>query len=97
MTRTKQLLIGVSVALIAVGLATSPVSAFEQNQNPATVDVGTNCECFDSGDDNGGDDDGGSSSGELESSLDGGFIYELDSGGSGGDDGSGGGGGELKR
>jgi hypothetical protein len=97
MRRTSKLLVVVSLSLLAVGLAASPVSAFEQAQNPASIDAGTNCECLDSG--GGGDDDGGGG-GELESNLDGTVLFNLDSGGSGGggdDDDGGGGGGELER
>lgn len=89
MTRTRKLLFAVSVALLAVGLASSPVSALEQN--PTTLDAGTACECFDGG--GGDDDDGGGGGGELEPSLDGGLFFELDAGGGGGDDDDGGGGG----
>ena len=92
MKRTTKLLTIVSVALLAVGLATSPVSALGQEQNPASIDAGTTCECLDGG----GGDDGGGGGGEFEPSLDGGLLFELDSGGSGGDDDDGGGGGELK-
>jgi hypothetical protein len=60
MKRTTQLLVVASLSLLAVGLAASPVSAFEQSETPANLDAGTNCECFDSG---GGDDDGGSGGG----------------------------------
>jgi hypothetical protein len=99
MRRTSKLLVVVSLSLLAVGLAASPVSAFEQAQNPASIDAGTNCECLDSG--GGGDDDGGGGGGgELESNLDGTVLFNLDSGGSGGggdDDDGGGGGGELER
>jgi hypothetical protein len=94
MKRTRTLVIGVSLAVLAVGLAASPVSAV-QDQNPASVDVGTNCECLDGG--GGDDDDGGGGGGHLEPSLDDGFLFELDSGGGGGgDDGGGGSGGHLE-